>query len=138
MPRTTAGHRYPFASSTARQHDHAMCRVIEAAVKRATAGDEDWGTTHPLPPVGSEAQAHIARNKLFNARNCGILADRYGPLSVSVRYLHPDGELRNGRLPTDRGFVLVIAVWPRDMARAAITKRVKAGERLAYNPRRET
>ena len=134
MPRTTAGHRYPHVSSTARPHDHAMCKVIEAIVKRAVSGAEPWGTVHDLPPVAAEDRAHAFRNRLFNARNCGQLADRYGPLSVSVRYRHPDGELRNKRAPGGRGYVLAVAVYPRDAARAEITRRVGDGQRLAYNP----
>lgn len=137
MPRTTAGHRYPHVSTTARPHDHAMCKVIEAIAERAASGTEEWGTIHDMPPVGDEVKAHALRNKLFNARNCGQLADKYGPLSVSVRYRHPDGQLRNQRVPAGRGYVLVVAVYPRDMARAEITRRVGDGKKLAYNPRRE-
>ena len=134
MPRTTAGHRYPHVSVTARTHDHAMCKVVEAIAKRAAGGAEEWGTTHRMPPVGDQQRAGELRNKLFNARNCGILAGKYGPLSVSVRYLHPDGELRNKRVPAGSGFVLVVAVYPRADGRAEIARRVGDGKKLDYNP----
>lgn len=134
MPRTTAGHRYPYASSTARVHDHGMCKVIEAILKRIAAGTEPWGTPHDMPPLGDEQQAHATRNKLFGARNCGKLADAHGEISISVMYRQPDATLTNNRVPGTGGYILVVRVYDRDTGRRKIVSDVRAGKPLAYNP----
>lgn len=137
MPRQTAGHRFPHISSTARQHDHKMCVVVEKIIQRVEAGTEAWGTPHAMPPLADEMTAHATRNRIFNSRNCGQLADAHGQISVSVTYAKPDGTLTNTRTPGNGGYVLVIRVYSREIGRQAIVNRVRNGQALAYNPRRE-
>lgn len=138
MPRKTAGHRFPHATTEARPHDHTMCKIIDMIAERAGSGDEEWGTVHRMPPLPDAAQAHAVRNKLFNARKCRTLARIHGTLSVSVRYATDTGELTNTRTVTAKGYVLAVAVYPRAQARQNIITRVNSGERLSYNAYRET
>lgn len=137
MPRKTAGYRFPHATTEAREHDHRMCQVIGAIAQRAADGAEEWGTAHHMPPLGDEAEAHRARNRLFGGRGCSRLAKVHGALSVSVMYLTPGGEYTNTRTATERGYVLVVRVWPRSTGRREIIARVERGERLTYNAFRE-
>ena len=137
MPRTRAGYRYPHASTDAREHDHRMCAVIDAIAQRAGSGAEEWGTAHHMPPLGSATEAHRARNKLFNGRDCAKLAKAHGALSVSVMYLTPSGEYTNTRTTAGDGYVLVVRVWPRATGQQEIVSRVGRGERLTYNAFRE-
>lgn len=136
MPRTRAGARFPHATTQAREHDHALCKVVEAIAARAAAGQEPWGTVHPMPPVADAAQVHQVRNRLFGGRVCRQLSTRFGELSVSVRYQQPDGSWENKRTPVNGAYVLGVAVYLRDAARSEITGRVRRGEPLAYNPLR--
>jgi hypothetical protein len=138
MPRKTAGYKYPHVSSTAREHDHRMCAVIDAIARRAASGAEPWGTPHHMPPLGDESQAHRVRNRLFGGRSCPRLARVHGTLSVSVMYATDAGEYTNARTATGKGFVLVVRVFTRDAGQQAITERVASGQQLAYNPRKET
>jgi hypothetical protein len=138
MARTRAGYKYPHATTDARPHDHRMCRVIEVIAGRATAGAEAWGTIHHMPPIGDEQAASRARARLFNARNCPRLAIKYGQLSVSVHYTADDGTTSNERVAGEHGYVLAVRVYPRAMARSEIVRRVRAGQPLAYNARKET
>lgn len=133
MPRTTAGHKYPHVTTDAKEHDHAMCKVVEVIAARAAAGQEPWGTVHPMPPVTDATQAHQVRNKLFGGRRCSALATRFGTISVSVRYRQPDGTWQNKRTPVNGAYVLGVAVYLRDAARAEIVGRVNRGEPLAFN-----
>lgn len=133
MPRTGAGHRYPHASSTARQHDHQWCPVTGTVAELAVNGTEPWGTEHDLPPVPSLDQATRIRQGLFRGRDCVKLKDKYGELSVSVTYRGDDGELSNQPVTRDGKHVLVVRVWSRDIAKREITRRVKEGEPLHYN-----
>lgn len=128
MARKTAGRRYPHATTDAREHDHRMCKVVEAIADRVTAGQEEWGIVHPMPPVGDEATAKSIRARLFRAKFCTALKKKYGEL-MSVRCEY---EL------TELGYVISVQVWPRSVARAEITRRVNAGEKLHYNPFRES
>lgn len=133
MPRKTAGARYPHASSTARQHDHRWCPVVGIVAERVTAGKEDWGLEHALPPIGSETRAAEIRQGLFRGRDCAKLKKAHGELSVSVTYRMPDGTLSNSPVATERGYVLVVRVWSRTIAKKEITRRVSDGEALHYN-----
>lgn len=137
MPRTTAGHRYPFASSTARVHDHAMCKVVETILARIESGAEAWGTPHDMPPLADEHQAHSVRNKIFGGKWCGQLEDAHGKISISVMYRKADGALTNTRVPGEGGYTLVVRVFTREAGQRTIVNRVKAGEPLAFNPYRE-
>jgi hypothetical protein len=114
-----------------------MCKVVGAIAERVASGAEPWGTPHAMPPLADEMTAHATRNRLFNARNCGILADAFGELSVSVMYARAGGALTNTRVPGDGGYVLVVRVFDRDTGRRAIINRVNAGQPLAYNRRKE-
>lgn len=127
MPRKQAGYRYPHVTTDAREHDHRMCKVIEVIADRVLAGTEEWGVPHAMPPVPDEATAKKTRSRFFTAKFCKILERRYGEL-MSVRCEY---EL------TGAGYVVTVQVWPRSVARAEITRRVSAGEKLAYNPYRE-
>lgn len=138
MPRTRAGYKYPYATTAARVHDHKMCRVIEIIAARVDDGAEPWGTVHRMPPIGNEETARRARARLFGARNCPRLATRHGQLSVSVMYARDDGTLTNSREAGEHGFVLAVRVFSRDVALGEIVRRVRAGQQLAYNTRRET
>jgi hypothetical protein len=139
MPRTGAGARYPHISSTARVHDHRFCKVVQAIIERARVGAEPWGTPHPMPPLIDEANAHSVRNKLFGAKWCGQLEDKYGTKhSVSVKYRQPDGTLADRRVPGEGGYALVVIVWgPVDVGRRKVVRDVAAGKPLAYNPLKE-
>jgi hypothetical protein len=137
MPRTRAGYKFPHVTTQAKEHDHALCKVVEAVAARAAAGHEEWGTVHLMPPVDDGGRAKAVRNKIFGARNCAVLAGRFGELSVSVRYLHPDGSLSNTQAPVSGAYRLAVAVYLRDAARAEIIGRVRRGEPLAFNPYRE-
>lgn len=139
MPRTTAGHRYPHISSTARVHDHDVCRiVVERIIKAVAAGTEPWGTVHRLPPIADEMTAHNLRNKVFGGKWCGILEDRYGTQhSISVFYEIADGKLVNKdrRAPQADGYHLVVFVWGSvNVGRRKVIADVRAGKPLAYNP----
>lgn len=137
MPRTRAGYKFPHVTTEARTHDHAMCKVVEVIAARAAAGQEPWGTVHAMPPVADAAQAHSVRMRLFNGRRCSILAKRFGTISVSVRYRQPDGTWENKQAPVNGAYVLGVAVYLRDAARAEIVGRVNRGEALVYNAFRE-
>lgn len=127
MARKTAGYRYPHATTDAREHDHRMCLVVQAIADRATAGTEPWGTRHPMPLVPTQEIAKKTRARMHNAKFCRQLEQRYGELmSVKCDY-EPSG---------DR-WQIWVQVWPRSVARAEITRRVRAGEGLAYNPYKE-
>lgn len=136
MPRTRAGYKFPHVTTQAREHDHALCKVVEVIAARAAAGQEDWGTVHAMPGVADAGQVHSVRMRLFNARRCKILAGRFGQISVSVRYQQPDGTWENKRTPVNGVHVLGVAVYLRDAARAEIIGRVRRGDQLDYNPRR--
>jgi hypothetical protein len=139
MPRKTAGYRYPHATTDARRHDHRMCAVIQKIAERAASGTEDWGTPHRLPPLDTtEAQAEEIRDQLFNGRNCRRVARAAGgPLSVSVTFLTPDGQLANSpAVRRPEGYILIVRVWQRGTSRLHIAARVENGERLPYNPLR--
>ena len=114
-----------------------MCEVVAVILGRVAAGTEAWGTPHAMPALSDEMTAHATRNKIFNARNCGQLADVHGEISVSVMYAKPDGTLSNKRVPGPDGYRLVVRVFTRDVGRRAIINRVANGEQLAYNPRKE-
>lgn len=137
MPRKTAGKRYPFATTDARPHDHSLCRVVGKIAERAARGDEPWGTVHRMPPVPGEEQAADIRRRLFLGRDCKALARQHGELSVQVRYLGEDGEAGNSPARRPEGYVLAVAVWPRDRGKAEIARRVNDGESLHYNVLRE-
>lgn len=101
-----------------------MCPVVQAIADRATAGTEEWGTQHAMPPVGSETLARQIKTGFFAARYCRQLTKRYGePLSISS-----DGYEGAGGT-----WVVWVRVWPRSVAKKEIARRVKAGEPLAYN-----
>jgi hypothetical protein len=124
MPRTTAGRGYPHATTQAREHDHRVCAIVEKIADRVTAGAEQWGVIHPMPPVPDEATARKMRSRFFTAKFCKILGRKYGEL-MSVRCEYQQAA---------NGWVLTVQVWPRSVARAEITRRVRDGEELHYNP----
>lgn len=137
MPRTTAGHRYPHISSTARVHDHRVCAaVVEKIIKAVAAGREPWGTVHRLPVVADEQAAQNLRNRVFGGKWCGQLEDRYGTQhSISVKYELPDGQLTDRRVPQADGYHLVAIIWgPVDVGRRKVITDARAGKPLAYNP----
>lgn len=133
MARKTAGAKYPHASSTAREHDHQWCPVVGTVAERVTAGSEQWGTPHPLPPLPADESAARIRQGLFRGRDCAKLKKQHGPLSVSVTYQKPDGTLSNRPVLNGGKYVLVVRVWSRDIAKKEITRRVADGEGLHYN-----
>jgi hypothetical protein len=114
-----------------------MCRVVEAIAARAAAGVEPWGTVHPMPGIAGAQRVHAIRNRLFSGKNCGILAERFGEISVSVRYRQADGSWENKRVPVEGAYVLGVAVYLRAAARSEIIGRVQRGEKLAFNPYKE-
>lgn len=138
MPRRGAGYRYPHATTDAREHACRMCTVIGLIAAKARDGAEEWGTLHQLPPLDSGPQARKIRNQLFDGRTCKKNTNVHGELSVSVKYLNPDGTHTDSSALTDHGYVLVVRVWPKDTGRKEITRRVSRGESLAFNPYRET
>lgn len=133
MARKTVGARYPHASSTARQHDHQWCPVVDAVAAQVKAGTEDWGTGHPLPPLPPDDQAARIRQGLFRGRDCSQLKKKHGDLSVSVTYQRPDGTLSNSPVLNNGKYVLVVRVWSRAIAKKEIAGRVGRGEKLHYN-----
>lgn len=133
MPRTTAGARYPFASTAARQHDHRWCPVVDAIAARAAAGGEPWGAEHDMPPLDGAEQATRIRQGLFRGRGCARLRKQHGQLSVSVTYRDDRGELHNRAVPRAGKYVLVVRVWTRGAAKQEIARRVADGQPLDYN-----
>ena len=122
MPRTRAGRRYPHVTTEARPHNHQFCPVVSAIAAAAAKGDEPWGTRHEWH-VTTEDAARSARTGFYAARYCKAVRGQLGePASVQSQY-EPDGET----------WKVWVRVWPRSAARAEIARRVKAGERLAYN-----
>ncbi|HEX4788776.1 MAG TPA: hypothetical protein VH372_09970 [Actinospica sp.] len=133
MARKTAGAKYPHASSTARQHDHRWCPVVGAVAEQVKAGNEEWGTPHPLPPVASDLLAVQIRQGLFRGRDCAQLKKKHGTLSVAVGYQRADGTLSNKLVTSGGKYILVVRVWSRDIAKQEIARRVGDGEQLHYN-----
>lgn len=133
MARKTAGAKYPHASSTARPHDHRWCPVVGAIAEQVKAGNEEWGTPHPLPPVMSDLLAVQIRQGLFRGRDCIKLRKKHGQLSVAVGFQRADGTLSNRPVTSDGKYILVVRVWSRVIARQEIARRVGGGEKLHYN-----
>lgn len=129
MPRTTAGRKYPYVTTDARQHNHRMCPVVQVIADRVTAGAEEWGVLHPMPPVPSETIAREIRAAFYAAKYCRQLAARYGDkISVKSEFdQQPDGT-----------YTVWVKVWTRTIARQEIARRVAAGEPLAYNVTRRS
>lgn len=76
-----------------------------------------------MPPVDSETTARRVKNDFYAARYCRELAAAHGePLSVQADFEQAGDK-----------YVVWVRVWPRSVARAEITRRVKAKEPLAYN-----
>lgn len=121
MPRVTAGRRYPHATTEAREHDHTWCAIVGAIADHVTAGDEPWGTPHPLS-LPSRREAERVRAGIYRARYCRELTARYGePLSVQAIQEQGAG-----------GWTVTLRVWTR----TAATRWVAAGrdgQGLAYN-----
>ena len=125
MPRKTAGRKYPFTTTAAKEHNHTMCPVVEAIARKVVAGDEAWGTLHTWNVV-SEADAKAAVKGFYAARYCKELKGITGEwMSIRASYeIDQDGET----------YVVRLQVWPRSVARAEIVRRIQDGEPLAYNP----
>lgn len=122
MPRQTAGKRYPHATTDARPHNHQFCPVVSAIADSVKNGAEPWGTSHSWH-VTTEDAAKTAKSGFYAARYCRQLAAQVGePVSVQSE-ITTDGET----------FMVWVRIWPRSVARAEIARRVKDGERLAYN-----
>lgn len=147
MPRKGAGRRYPFATTDARPHDHTMCPVTGTIATAARAGDEPWGTEHPMPlmPVDEETIERI-RHQLFAAQRCRKLALEHGDLSVSIRYRRAVTKCSSSCTADDPchlqdkppvrlegGYQLVVRVWPKGQGRQKITRDAEAGKPLPYN-----
>lgn len=128
MARTRAGKTYPYTTTDARQHDHRFCGVVQAIVARARAGQEEWGTVHPMPAVTSAAIADEAKRGLYRARKHGY--------SVRAVVVGPGGQLAAGGIVPADQYVVELQVWSRAAAREYIVQKVQSGESLAYNVRR--
>ncbi len=122
MPRKTAGKRYPHATTDAREHNHQFCPVVSAIASSVSDGAEPWGTRHEWH-VTTEDAAKKAKAGFYAARYCKAITRQLGePVSIQSNY-QPDGET----------WTVWVRAWPRSVARAEIARRVKDGERLAYN-----
>lgn len=129
MARTRPGRKYPYTTTDARQHDHRFCDVVAAIAARAQAGQEEWGTVHPMPPVPSLSTADDAKRGIYRARKHGY--------SVRAVVLGPGDELpAGGQVPAGQ-YVVTVQVWTRTAAKGYIASKVQAGQRLAYNVRRK-
>ncbi len=122
MPRSGAGHRYPFATTAAREHNHRFCPTVAAIARNAQAGNETWGTRHEWH-VTSEDDAKAAKAGFYAARYCRQIRDELGEAA----------SVQSGYEPAGETFVTWVRVWPRSVAKAEIARRVKDGEPLAYN-----
>lgn len=114
MARKTAGHRYPYATTAARSHDHRFCPVVEAIAARARSGAEPWGTVHPMPAVPTLTIAEDAKRGLYRARKHGY--------SVKADITQQGG-----------AYVVTVQVWTRAAAKEYIAAKVASGQPLAYN-----
>jgi hypothetical protein len=109
-------------TTEARPHNHQFCPVVTAIVQAAAAGGEPWGTRHEWH-VTTEDAATQARTGFYAARYCREIARELGePASVQSQY-ESEGQT----------WLVWVRVWPRSVARAEVARRVKDGERLAYN-----
>lgn len=129
MARTRSGKRYPYTTTDARAHDHRFCSVVQTIAQLAEAGQEPWGTVHPMPPAGSLDQAEDAKRGLYRARKHGY--------SIRAAVLKPGDQLPDGHLVADGQYVVTLQVWTRQAAKQYIAAQVQAGQRLAYNVRRK-
>ena len=122
MANKRAGAKYPHATTDRRPHNHQMCPVVTKIAEAAEAGTEQWGTRHEWP-VRSEDLARKAKQGFYAARYCRDVTRLLGePVSVQAD-AEQDGDT----------WRVWVRVWPRSVARREIARRVRAGERLAYN-----
>ena len=123
MPRRTAGAKYPHVTTDAKPHNHGLCPVVQAIMKRVAAGEEEWGALHKMPAVTTEADAKKVRTGFYAARYCREITRALGePVSIQSNYDEDNG-----------AYVNWVRVWPRSVAKLEIARRVTAGEKLAYN-----
>lgn len=124
MARQRAGRRYPYVTTDAKPHNHRMCPVVQAIVKRAAAGAEPWGTQWPMPAVPSETVAKEIKSAFYAARYCRAIATIFGePVSVQSDF----------ERVADNDYRVWVRVWPRSVAQQEIARRVKDNEPLHYN-----
>lgn len=128
MGRRPAGHRYPHATTAAKDADHSRCPVLAAVAQLVAEGREPWGTVHEHT-VATEAEAIEWKNALYKARNhTGRKRGACYPRALSVRATIA---------PAGKKWRVTLQVWDRQAGKAEIVRRVQAGEKLAYNVRRE-
>lgn len=125
MARKTAGAKYPYASTDARQHDHRFCGVVATLAELAKSGAEPWGTVHAMPAASTWDQAEDAKRGLYRARKHGF--------SVRAIVRGPGQELAGGAVVADGQYVVEVQVFTRAQAKQHIAAKVQAGQPLAYN-----
>ncbi len=125
-----ASHRYPHVTTDSREADHRFCPVLEVVRQLVERGAEPWGVEHPMPDKLTLAEAIDAKQGLYRARNhTSLKRGACGSMPLSVR--------ANYRANGDGTYSIVFQVWSRAQAKKEITRRVTAGETLAYNPMRK-
>lgn len=127
MPNRSAGPRYPFPTTAAREADHTWCPVLAAVLGRVEAGAEPWGQLQgPYPVPGGQEQALEAKRGLFRARNhTGRKRGACGARALSVSAEAGPDEAGN--------WSVWFRIYDRAAAKKEITRRVRNGESLAYN-----
>jgi hypothetical protein len=125
MARKTAGRKYPYATTEARQHDHRFCPVVQTIAQLAQSGAEPWGTIHPMPAAATLDQAEEAKRGLYRARKHGW--------SIRAIVRKPGEQLASGVLVPAGQYVVEVQVWTRALAKQHIATKVQAGQPLAYN-----
>jgi len=102
-----------------KQPDRRFVPVLEALRDRIERGEEKWGELHRFPGLPTEDEARDAARGLYRARL------KTG-LSVQSGY----DQL------TDGTWSVRVRIWSRELGKAEITRRVEAGEPLAFNYKR--